>query len=272
MRTDVRGIEPVSPGATNVHPSAIVDATAKLAADVTVGPFTVIGPDVTIGAGSRVGAHSLIQGPTRIGCNNHIGAYVSLGGDPQDKKYHGERSELEIGDGNTFHEFVTVSRGTGDGGGITRIGGDNWIMAYVHIAHDCQVGSHTILANNATLAGHVEVGDHVVLGGFAGVHQFCKIGAHAFAAMYAAINRDVPPFIYVAGQFAVPRGVNAEGLKRRGFDATRILAIKRAYRTLYLSHKTLDEARAALSEQAAASDDVRAFCDFIARSERSLVR
>ena len=257
---------------STIHPSAIVDAGAKLADDVAIGPLTVIGADVEIGAGCRVDAHALIQGPTRIAKNNHIGAYASIGGNPQDKKYHGERSRLEIGDGNTFHEFVTINRGTAEGGGVTRIGNDNWIMAYVHVAHDCIVGSHTVLANNATLAGHVEVGDHVVLGGFAGVHQFCKIGAHAFAAMFSAINRDVPPFIYVAGQFAVPRGVNAEGLKRRDFDAGRIAAIKRAYRTLYMSHKTLEDARAALAEQAAASDDVRAFCEFIDRSERSLVR
>ena len=256
----------------NVHPAAIVDPGATLADDVTVGPLAVIGAEVELGPGCRVGAHALLQGPTRIGRDNHIGAYASIGGDPQDKKYRGERSELVIGAGNTFHEFVTVNRGTAEGGGVTRIGDDNWVMAYVHIAHDCQVGSHTILANNATLAGHVELGDWVVLGGFAGVHQFCKVGAHAFAAMYAAINRDVPPFIYVAGQFAVPRGVNAEGLKRRGFDAARIGAIKRAYRTLYMSHKTLDEARAALAEQATASEDVRAFHDFIAHSERSLVR
>lgn len=262
----------MNPAGPNVHPTAIVDAGASLAGDVTVGPYTVIGPEVEIGAGSSVGAHALIKGPTRVGRNDRIGAYASIGGDPQDKKYAGERTELVIGDGNTFHEFVTVSRGTREGGGVTRIGDDNWIMAYVHIAHDCVVGSHTILANNATLAGHVEVGDHVVLGGFAGVHQFCKIGAHAFAAMYSAINRDVPPFIYVAGQFAVPRGVNAEGLKRRGFDAIRISAIKRAYRTLYLSHKTLEEARVALVEQADASEDVRAFRDFITRSERALVR
>ncbi|MGH8114556.1 MAG: acyl-ACP--UDP-N-acetylglucosamine O-acyltransferase [Rhodanobacteraceae bacterium] len=262
----------MNPVCPNVHPTAIVDASAKLADDVTVDPYTVIGPEVEIAAGSAVGAHALIKGPTRIGHKNHIGAYASIGGDPQDKKYAGERTELVIGDGNTFREFVTVSRGTREGGGVTRIGDDNWVMAYVHIAHDCAVGSHTILANNATVAGHVEIGDHVVLGGFAGVHQFCKIGAHAFAAMYSAINRDVPPFIYVAGQFAVPRGVNAEGLKRRGFDAARISAIKRAYRTLYLSHKTLEEARAALVEQAEASEDVRAFRDFIARSERALVR
>ena len=255
-----------------IHPAAVVDPGARLADDVTIGPLAVIDAEVEIGAGSSVGAHALVQGPTRIGRDNRIGAYASIGGDPQDKKYHGERSQLIIGDGNTFHEFVTVNRGTVDGGGATRIGDDNWVMAYVHIAHDCQVGSHTILANNATLAGHVEVGDFVVLGGFAGAHQFCKIGAHAFAAMYAAINRDVPPFIYVAGQFAVPRGVNAEGLKRRGFDAVRIAAIKRAYRTLYMSHKTLEEARAALVEQAQASADVRDLCDFIDRSERSLVR
>lgn len=256
----------------NIHPTAIVDPGARLADDVTVGPLAVIGADVELGPGCRVGAHALVQGPTRMGRDNHVGAYASIGGDPQDKKYRGERSELVIGNGNTFHEFVTLNRGTAEGGGVTRIGDDNWVMAYVHIAHDCQVGSHTILANNATLAGHVALGDWVVLGGFAGVHQFCKIGAHAFAAMYAAINRDVPPFIYVAGQFAVPRGVNAEGLKRRGFDAARIGAIKRAYRTLYMSHKTLDEARAALVEQAAASEDVRAFSDFIQHSERSLVR
>ena len=258
--------------APNVHPTAIVDPGTRLADDVTVGPLAVIGAEVQLGSGCRVGAHALLQGPTRIGRDNHIGAYASIGGDPQDKKYRGERSELVIGDGNTFHEFVTVNRGTAEGGGATRIGDDNWVMAYVHIAHDCQVGSHTILANNATLAGHVELGDWVVLGGFAGVHQFCKVGAHAFAAMYAAINRDVPPFIYVAGQFAVPRGVNAEGLKRRGFDAARIAAIKRAYRTLYMSHKTVDEARVALAEQAVASEDVRTFHEFIQHSERSLVR
>src|SRR6185312_2453963 len=261
LRIDVRGIHPVSPGKPNIHPTAIVDPGARLADDVIVGPLAVIGAEVEIGPGCRVDAHAFLQGPTRIGRDNHIGAFASIGGDPQDKKYQGERSELVIGDGNTFHEFVTINRGTGEGGGATRIGDDNWIMAYAHVAHDCHIGSHTTFANSATLAGHVEVGDHVVLGGFAGVHQFCKIGAHAFAAMYSAINRDVPPFIYVAGQFAVPRGVNAEGLKRRGFDAERIGAIKRAYRTLYMSHKTLEEARTALAGQAAASDDVRAFCD-----------
>ncbi|MDQ2972406.1 MAG: acyl-ACP--UDP-N-acetylglucosamine O-acyltransferase [Rhodanobacteraceae bacterium] len=255
----------------SVHPTAIVDARARLAADVAVGPYAVIGPDVEIAGGSSIGAHALIEGPTRVGHDNRIGAYAAVGGDPQDKKFAGERSELIIGDGNTIREFVTINRGTGEGG-ATRIGDDNWIMAYVHIAHDCTVGDHTVLANNATLAGHVEIGDYVVLGGFSGVHQFCKIGPHAFAAMFAAITRDVPPFVYVAGQFAVPRGVNAEGLKRRGFSAERIAAIKRAYRTLYMSGKTLAEARALLDQQAPASEDVRALVVFIDRSERALVR
>ena len=256
----------------NIHSTAIVDSRARLAADVAVGPYTVIGAEVEIGEGSSVGAHALIEGPTKIGRGNRIGAYAAIGGDPQDKKYHGERSALVIGDGNTIREFVTINRGTEEGGGATRIGDDNWIMAYVHVAHDCLIGSHTILANNATLAGHVEIGDHVVLGGFCGVHQFCKIGAHAFAAMFAAINRDVPPFVYAAGQFAQPRGVNAEGLKRRGFSTERIAAIKRAYRTLYMSGRTLADARTELEVQAQSSKDVRALVEFIGRSERALVR
>jgi UDP-N-acetylglucosamine acyltransferase len=256
----------------SIHPTAIIDPGARLAADVGVGPYSVIGAEVEIGEGSRIGAHALVEGPAKIGRDNHIGAYAAIGGDPQDKKYHGERSELVIGDGNTIREFVTINRGTGEGGGVTRIGDDNWIMAYVHVAHDCTIGSHTVLANNATLAGHVEIGDHVVLGGFCGVHQFCKIGAHAFAAMFAAINRDVPPFVYAAGQFAQPRGVNAEGLKRRGFSAERIAAIRRAYRTLYMSGKTLADARADLEVQAQSSEDVRALVKFIDRSERALVR
>jgi UDP-N-acetylglucosamine acyltransferase len=254
------------------HPTAIIDSRARLAEDVSIGPYSVIGAEVEIGAGSSVGSHTTIEGPTRIGRDNHIGSHAAIGGDPQDKKYRGERTELIIGDRNTIREFVTLNRGTGDGGGVTRIGNDNWIMAYVHVAHDCIVGNHIVLANNATLAGHVEIGDHVVLGGFSGVHQFCKVGAHAFAAMFAAINRDVPPFVYAAGQFAVPRGVNAEGLKRRGFSLERIAAIKRAYRTLYMSGKALNEARAELEEQARASEDVRALVEFMDRSERALVR
>ncbi|HWG10239.1 MAG TPA: acyl-ACP--UDP-N-acetylglucosamine O-acyltransferase [Rhodanobacteraceae bacterium] len=256
----------------SIHPTALVDPGARIATDVAIGPYSVVGADVEIGEGSSVGAHALIEGPTRIGLRNRIGGYAAIGGDPQDKKYHGERSELVIGNGNNIREFVTINRGTADGGGATRIGDDNWIMAYVHVAHDCAIGDHTVMANNATLAGHVEIGDHVVLGGFCGVHQFCKIGAHAFAAMYAAINRDVPPFVYAAGQFAEPRGVNAEGLKRRGFSPERIAAIKRAYRTLYMSGRTLADAREELRQQAQTSDDVLAMVEFIDRSERSLVR
>ncbi|MGH8211735.1 MAG: acyl-ACP--UDP-N-acetylglucosamine O-acyltransferase [Rhodanobacteraceae bacterium] len=256
----------------SIHPTAIVDPRAQLATDVGVGPYSVVGAEVEIGEGSSVGTHALIEGPAKIGRNNRISAYAAIGGDPQDKKYHGERSTLVIGDDNTIREFVTINRGTDDGGGVTRIGDDNWIMAYVHVAHDCTIGSHTVLANNATLAGHVEIGDHVVLGGFCGVHQFCKVGAHAFAAMFAAINRDVPPFVYAAGQFAEPRGVNAEGLKRRGFSAERIAAIRRAYRTLYMSGKTLADARTELEHQARSSEDVRALVEFMDRSERALVR
>jgi UDP-N-acetylglucosamine acyltransferase len=256
----------------SIHPTALVDAGAHLAADVEVGAYSIIGAEVEIAAGTRIGPHVVITGPTRIGRDNRIWQFASLGGDPQDKKHAGERTELVIGAGNTIREFVTINRGTAEGGGITRVGDDNWIMAYVHIAHDCTIGDHTVLANNVTLAGHVEIGDHVVMGGFAGVHQFCRVGPHAFAAMYAAINRDVPPFCYVAGQFAEPRGVNIEGLKRRGFDATRIAAIKRAYRALYMAGLSLADARARLGELAAESADVAQLLHFVETSQRALVR
>jgi len=255
-----------------VHATAVVDPGARLAADVEVGAYAVIGADVEIGAGTRIGPHCVIQGPTRIGRDNHVHAHAALGGDPQDKKFAGERGELVIGDRNTIREFTTFSRGTGDGGGVTRVGDDNWIMAYVHIAHDCIVGNQTIFANNATLAGHAEVGDWAILGGFAGVHQFCKIGAHAFIGMGSLINADVPPFVMVADRYAEPRGINAEGLKRRGFDATRIAAIKRAYRALYMSGRPLAEAKVDLAEGARDSDDVRAMLEFIEASQRGLLR
>jgi UDP-N-acetylglucosamine acyltransferase len=255
-----------------IHPTAIIDPAARLADDVTVGPYTLIGADVVIGAGTKIGAHCVITGPTTIGRDNAIHHHASLGGDPQDKKFRGERTELVIGDRNTIFEFTTFSRGTPDGGSVTRIGDDNWIMAYVHIAHDCVVGNHCVFANNATLAGHVTVEDHVILGGFTGIHQFCKIGAHAFTAISAAVNRDVPPFVYAAGQYAVPRGVNSEGLKRRGYSAERISAIKKAYRTLYMAGLPLAEAKLQLAEQAQSSEDVRRMLDFIDRSERSLAR
>ncbi|HEX5755193.1 MAG TPA: acyl-ACP--UDP-N-acetylglucosamine O-acyltransferase [Arenimonas sp.] len=257
---------------TGVHASAVIDPAARLHPSVEVGPFTVIGAEVEIGEGSRIGSHCVIQGPTRMGRDNVIHAHATVGNDPQDKKFRGERTELVIGDRNTIFEFTTISRGTKDGGSITRIGDDNWIMAYVHVAHDCIVGNHCILANNATLAGHAIVEDWVILGGFAGIHQFCRIGAHAFIGMGSLVNADVLPFVMVADQYAAPRGINAEGLKRRGFDSDRIAAIKRAYRALYMSGKPLAEARELLLQSAGDSEDVRRMLDFIAASERGLLR
>lgn len=258
--------------APSIHASAQVDPAAVIGEDVQVGAFCVIGPDVEIGAGSRIDPHVVIEGPTRIGRDNRIHSFAVVGGAPQDKKYAGEPTRLEIGDGNTIREYVTINRGTSQDIGVTRVGDDNWIMAYVHIAHDCQVGDHCILANNATLAGHVELGDWAILGGFAGIHQFCKIGAHAFIGMGSLINADVPPYVMVAGQYARPRGINAEGLKRRGFEAGRISAIKKAYRTLFISGRPLAEARAELEPLAGEAPDIRAMLDFIGASERSILR
>ena len=255
-----------------IHASAVIDATAKIGAGVSVGPFSVVGADVEIGAGTSVGPHVVIQGPTRIGRDNRIFQFASVGADPQDKKFHGERSELIIGDANTIREFVTINRGTSDGGGATRIGDDNWIMAYAHIAHDCVVGNHTIFSNNATLAGHVEIGDYAILSGFAGVHQFCRVGEHAFVGMGCLINGDVPPFVIVANEYGRPRGINAEGLKRRGFAPERIAAIKRAYKTLYMSGLQLSEAREQLARAGTEAPDVRRMLDFIERGQRALVR
>ena len=256
-----------------IHPSALIDPSARIGNNVSIGPFSVIGANVEIGDGTRIGPHVMIDGPTRIGRDNHIYAFGALGGDPQDKKFHGERTELVIGDRNVVREFVTISRGTGNGGGITRVGDDNWFLAYVHIAHDCHVGSGCVFSNNATLAGHVEIGDQVILSGFVGVHQFCRIGDHAFIGMGAFVNGDVPPFVLVAQEgYGRPRGINAEGLKRRGFDATRIGAIKRAYRALYVSGAKLEDARQQLAELAQDSADVRALLDFLDRGDRPLLR
>jgi UDP-N-acetylglucosamine acyltransferase len=256
----------------NIHPSALIDPGAQIGKDVSIGAFCVIGAQVEIGDGTRIGSHVVIDGPTRIGRENQIYSFSALGGDPQDKKFHGERSELVIGDRNTIREFVTFNRGTAGDAGVTRIGDDNWIMAYVHIAHDCIVGNKTIFANASSLAGHVTVEDYVILGGFTLVHQFCKVGAHAFTSMGSVINRDVPPFVTVAGKYAEPHGINSEGLKRRGFDKDRIMSIKRAYRTLYKSGLPLAEARVQLAEAAKDAPDVRLMLEFIDRSERSLVR
>lgn len=256
-----------------IHPTALVDSAATLGAGVEIGPFCVIGAEVRIGEGTRIGPHCSIDGPTRIGRDNVFHGHAAIGGEPQDKKYRGERVELEIGDGNVVREFVTINRGTGEGGGITRVGNRNWILAYCHIAHDCRIGSDCVFSNNATLAGHVTIGDFVILSGFAGVHQFCRIGAHAFIGMGAFVNGDVPPFLMVAQEkYARPRGINAEGLKRRGFDAERIAAIKRAYRALYLGEAKLDEAKGALAEMAGSSEDVRAMLSFVEGAERPLLR
>jgi UDP-N-acetylglucosamine acyltransferase len=259
--------------APGIHPSAVVDPSARIGSGVEIGAFTIVGADVEIGDGTRIGPHCSIHGPTRIGRDNRIHGHAAIGGDPQDKKYAGERVELVIGDGNVIREFVTINRGTGGGGGVTRIGDDNWLLAYTHVAHDCQIGSHCVFSNNSTLAGHVEIGDWVIMSGFAGIHQFCRIGAHAFIGMGALVNGDVPPYLLVASDdYGRPRGINSEGLKRRGFDGDRIAAIKRAYRAVYVAGGSLADARQRLAEMAAESTDVRDFLDFIERGERPLAR
>lgn len=255
-----------------IHPTAIIDPQARIGANVSIGAYSIVGADVEIGDNTTIGPHVVIEGPTRIGRDNRIWQFASLGAAPQDKKFHGERSRLEIGDRNVIREFVTFNRGTEDGAGLTRIGNDNWLMAYVHIAHDCVVGNHAIFSNASSLAGHVLVDDWVILGGFTLVHQFCQVGAHAFTAMGAIINRDVPPYVTVAGSFAEPKGINSEGLRRRGYSSDRIMAIKRAYRTLYMSGLPLADARTELARAAEGAPDVKLMLDFIERSQRSLVR
>lgn len=259
--------------ASAIHPSAVIESGAKLGANVRVGAFAYIGDDVEIGDGTVIGPHCSVSGPTRIGRDNHFVGHAAIGGDPQDKKFKGERTELVIGDRNSVREFVTLNRGTGDGGGVTRIGSDNLLLAYTHVAHDCDVGNHCVFSNNSTLAGHVIVEDWVIMSGFAGAHQFCRIGAHAFLGMGVLISGDVPPFTLVATEAGGrPRGVNSEGLKRRGFDSERISAIKRAYRTLYMAGLPLAEAKQQLVEQAKGSDDVRTLLDFIEAGQRPLLR
>ncbi|MDX3935098.1 acyl-ACP--UDP-N-acetylglucosamine O-acyltransferase [Stenotrophomonas sp.] len=263
----------MSDNAPLIHPTAVIDPSATLAADVRVGAFCLIGADVEIGAGTEIGPHCSIHGPTRIGRNNRFIGHAAIGGEPQDKKYKGERTELVIGDDNVIREFVTINRGTVGGGGITTVGNDNWMLAYTHVAHDCHVGDHCVFSNNTTLAGHVTVGDYVIISGFAGAHQFCRIGAHAFLGMGALTNGDVPPFTMVGSDsLGRPRGINSEGLKRRGFDAERIASIKRAYRTLYVAGLPLAEAKVQLAEQATHSADVKDLLDFIESAERPLLR
>ncbi len=255
-----------------IHPTAIIHPGARLGAGVSVGAYSLIGEHVEIGDNTHVGPHVVIEGLTRIGRDNQIFQFCSIGAIPQDKKYDDEPTRLEIGDRNTIREYCSFNVGTSQDGGVTRVGSDNWIMAYVHIAHDCQVGDNTTFANNATLAGHVHIGDWAILGGFTGVHQFCHVGAHSFCGVGTVLLQDLPPFVTVAGNPAVPRGVNSEGLKRRGYSAEGIAAIKRAYRALYRSGLSLDEARERIAEISAEHPEVGPFADFIGRSGRGLVR
>ena len=255
-----------------IHPTAIVSDTAIIADDVEIGPYSIVGDNVEIGSGTRIGSHVVINGPTRIGKDNHIYQFASIGDDPQDKKYAGEPTSLVIGDRNTIREFCTFSRGTTQDRGETTMGDDNWIMAYVHVAHDCVIGSNTIMANNTTLAGHVHVGDWVICGGFSGAHQFCKIGAHAFLGMYCGINRDVAAYTMVSGQPAVARGINSEGLKRRGFSADQIRNIKNAYRITFRQGKRKEDAIEEIAALAEGQPELVPFLESLRSSERGLAR
>jgi UDP-N-acetylglucosamine acyltransferase len=255
-----------------VHPTAVVSPRAELAEDVTVGPLAVIGDGVVLGPGCIVGPHALVQGPATLGRNNRVFPFASIGDAPQDQKYAGEPTRLEVGDRNQFRECCTVNRGTVTGHGVTRIGSDNLFMAYTHVAHDCVVGNRCVLANAVGLAGHVELDDWVIMGAYSGVHQFCKVGAHVFLANNAAVTRDVPPYLMVAGSPADPKGINAEGLKRRGFSPGQIANIKQGYRVLYRSGLKLEEARAELTRLAATQPELMPYVEFLPRMTRSLIR
>lgn len=255
-----------------IHPTAIIDPKAQIGDNVSIGPYCIIAADAVIGDDCELKSHVVVASHTELGRGNKIYPFASIGEDPQDKKYADEPTRLVIGDHNTIREYVTINRGTVDDQGITQVGNDNWIMAYVHIAHDCVLGNHTILANCSSLAGHVHVGDHAILGGFSKLHQFCRVGAHAFTAMDSGFQKDCPPFVMAQGNPAKPRAINFEGLKRRGFGKERIGMIKAAYRTLYKSDLKLDQAMAELEAMAKDSDDVQLMFDFIQNSTRSIIR
>lgn len=255
-----------------IHPTAIVHPGARLGTGVEIGAYSIIGENVELGDGTTVAAHAVVEGHTRVGRNNRIFQFASVGSAPQDKKYRGEPTRLEIGDGNTIREFVSINTGTAQDGGVTRIGDDNWIMAYAHVAHDCVIGSHTILANNAQLAGHCLIGDWAILGGFTGVHQFVRVGAHAMTGGGTILFQDVPPYVTAVGNPAKPYGINAEGLRRRGFAPEAIAAIKQGYRTLYRRGLPLADARALLAEAAAAAPEIDALVRFLDASQRGLLR
>jgi UDP-N-acetylglucosamine acyltransferase len=257
---------------SRIHATALIAPGARIAADVEVGPYSIIGAQVEVGEGSWIGAHVVLDGRMRIGRRNKVFHFASLGAAPQDKKYAGEDTSVEIGDGNTFREYVTVNRGTAQDIGVTRLGDDNWLMAYSHVAHDCQVGSHVIFANCTQLAGHVSIEDWVILGCFTGVHQHVRVGAHAFTGIGTHLTQDLPPYVTAAGEEGKPYGLNTNGLKRRGFSPEAMLALKRAYRTFYRSGLSLEDAMRELEAQAASFPEVRRFVDFIKSSKRGITR
>jgi UDP-N-acetylglucosamine acyltransferase len=256
----------------SIHPTALVAAGARVADDAQIGPYCVIGEHVEIGSGCVLGAHVVVSGHTRLGRNNRIYPFACLGEGPQDKKYRGEPTRLEIGDNNTIRECCTLNLGTTQDIGVTRVGDNNWIMAYAHIAHDCQIGSNVVLANGSQLAGHVLIGDYVILGGGTLVHQFCRIGAHAFTAGGSVVLRDVPPYVMAGGNSAQPHGINSEGLKRRGFTPESIETIRRAYKTLYRTQLTFEQAKQAIVEQAQQARDLDILAQFLATTERGIIR
>jgi len=257
---------------TSIHPTAIVEPGARLGSGVEIGAYSIVGEHVEIGDGCRIGPHVVIEGHTRLGRENHVFQFCSIGAAPQDKKYAGEATRLEIGDRNTIREFCTFNCGTAQDAGVTRLGNDNWIMAYVHVAHDCQVGNHTIFANNAQLAGHVTVGDWAILGGFSGAHQFVRIGAHSLSGINSILLQDLPPYVTASGNPAQPHGINSEGLKRRGYSSAAIMAIKRAYKALYKSGLKLDEAQAAIAESSDETPELKLLAEFLAKPGRGIIR
>ena len=257
---------------TRIHPTAVIHPKAQLDSSVSVGAYSIIGEHVQIGANTEIGPHAVIEGHTQIGENNRIFQFASLGAEPQDKKYRGEPTRLIIGNGNTIREFTTFNTGTVTGIGETRIGDDNWIMAYCHLAHDCVIGSHTIFANNSSLAGHVEIGDYVVLGGYTLVFQFCRIGDYAMTAFAAGIHKDVPPYFMAAGYRAEPAGLNSEGMRRNGFSAEQIANVKHAYKEIYLRDLPLEEAKANIDKLAETQPELLVLRDFLNTSKRGIVR
>lgn len=255
-----------------IHPTAIVDPSAQIAPDSEVGPYTIVGANVTIDEGCWIGPHVVVKGPTYIGKNNKIYQFASVGEDPQDLKYAGEPTRLEIGDNNIIREYATINRGTAGGGAVTRIGNNNLLMAYIHIAHDCQIANHTVFSNGASLAGHVNVGEHAILAGFACVHQFCSVGEHAFVGLNSVANRDVPPFMMAVGNYAEAKGINKNGLRRRGFSEEAISALHRAYMSLVRQKGQRETAIQSLKDELESYPEVKRFLSFIENSERGIVR